>query len=106
MRIRSKGWDARDQKFFITEGAEKNLLGTDILPNLGIELHQKQPLPNGSKLRITQKGSPIGIDVNQKKFASDRKPDQDRDTPSQSAFKAHISRRFSDFIKIIKEFHN
>ena len=35
VRIRSKGWEACDQKLFITEGAERNLLGNDILPNLG-----------------------------------------------------------------------
>ena len=90
--FRSKGWDASDQKLFITKGAERNLLGNDILPNLGIVVLQKQPAPNGSELRITQKRSPIGTDVNQIKFASDRKPDQDQETPSQSEFKAYISR--------------
>ena len=43
VRIRSKGWDASDQNLFITEGAERNLLGNDILPNLGIVVLQKQP---------------------------------------------------------------
>ena len=99
VRIRSKGWDASDQKLFITEGAEKNLLGNDILPNLGIVVLQKQPPPNGSELRRTQKGSPIGIDVNQTKFASDIKPDQNQETPSQSEFKTYISKQFSDLIK-------
>ena len=99
VRIRSKGWDASDQKLFITEGAERNLLGNDILLNLGLLVFQKQPPPNGSELRITQKVSPIGIDVNQIKFASDRKPDQKQETPSQSEFKAYISRQFSDLIK-------
>ena len=56
VRIRSKGWDASDQKLFIAEEAEKNLLGNDILPNLGIVVLQKQPPSNGSELRITQKG--------------------------------------------------
>ena len=99
VKIRSKGWDARNQNFLITEGAEKNLLGNDILPNLGIVVLQKQPPPNGSELRITQKGSAIGIDVNQIKFALDRKPDQNQETPSQSEFKAYISRQISDLIK-------
>ena len=99
MRIRSKGWDASDQKLFLTEGAERNLLGNDILPNLGIVVLQKQPPPNGSELRITQKRSLIGTDVNQTKFVSDLKPDQDQETPSQSEFKAYISRQFSDLIK-------
>ena len=87
VRIRSKGWDASDQKIFITEGAERNLLGNDILPNLGILVLQKQPPPNGSEYRKIQKGSPIGIDVNQIRFASNRKPDQNQETPSQSEFK-------------------
>ena len=100
VRIQSKGWNASDQKLFITEGAEKNLLGNDILPNLGIVVLQKQPPSNGPELRRTQKGSPNGIDVNQIRFASDKKPEQNQDTPSQSEFKEHISRQFSDLIKI------
>ena len=99
VRIRSKGWDAGDQKLFITEGSERNLLGNDILPNLGIVVLQKQPPLNGTDLRRTQKRSPIGIDVNQIRLASDKKPDQNQDTPSQSEFKAYISRQFSDLIK-------
>ena len=47
VRVRSRGWDASDQKLFITEGAERNLLGNDILPNLGIVVLQKQPHPMG-----------------------------------------------------------
>ena len=99
MRIRLKDWDASEQKLFITEGAEKNLLGNDILPNLGIVVLQKQPPPDGSELRRTQKGSPIGLDVNQIRFASDRKPDQNQETPSQSEFKTYISKQFSELIK-------
>ena len=98
-RIRSKGWDASDQKRFITEGAERNLLGNDILPNLGIVVFQKQPPPNGPELRRIQKGSPIGTDVNQIRFASDRKSDQNQETPSQSEFKTYISKQFPDLIK-------
>ena len=98
-RIRSKGWDASGQKRFITEGAEKNLLGNDILPNLGIVVLQKQPPPNGSESRKIQKGSPIGIDVNQIRFASDRKQDHNQETPSQSEFKTYISRQFPGLIK-------
>ena len=45
MRIQSEGWDAKDQQLFITEGAERNLLGNFILPNLGIEVLEKQPPP-------------------------------------------------------------
>ena len=99
VRIRSKGWDAKHQKLFITEGAERNLLGNDILPNLGIEVLQKQPLSNGPELRKTPNRSPIGTYLNQINFASDRKPDQDQDTPLQSEFKAYISNRFPDLIK-------
>ena len=99
MRIRSKSWGASDQKLFITESAERNLLGNDILPNLGIVVLQKQPPPNGPEIRRIQKGSPIGIDVNQIRFASDKKPEQNQDTPSQSEFKAYITRQFSDLIK-------
>ena len=83
MRIRSKGWDAKDQKLFITEGAERKLLGNDILPNLGIEVLQKQAPPNGPELRKFPNKPPIGTDVNQTKFASDRQPDQDFNTPLQ-----------------------
>ena len=99
VRIRSKGCDASDQKLFITEGAEKNLLGNDILPNLGIVVLQKQPAPNGSEPRRIQKRSPIGIDVNQIRFASDRKSDQNQETPSQSEFKTYISKQFLDLTK-------
>ena len=99
VRIQSKGWEACDQKFFITEGAERNLLGNKILPNLGIVLFQKQPAPNGPKSWKNQKGSPIGIDVNQIRFASDNKQDQNQETPSQSEFKIYISKHFSDFTK-------
>ena len=99
VRIRSNGWDASDQKRFITEGAERNLLGNDILPNLGIVVFQKQPPPNVSELRRIQKGSPIGRDVNQIRIASDRKPDQNQETPSQSEFKTYISKQFPDLIK-------
>ena len=99
VRIRSKGWDASEQKLIITEDAGRNLLGNDILPNLGIVVLQKQPPPNGPELQRTQKESPIGIDVNQIRFASDRKPDQIQDTLSQSEFKAYISRQFSDLIR-------
>ena len=95
VRIRSKGWEASDQKLFTTEGAERNLLGNDILPNLGIVVFQKQPPPNGPKSWKDQKGSPIGINVNQIKFASDNK----HETPSQSEFKTYISKHFSDLIK-------
>ena len=42
MRKQSKGWDAKDQQLFITEGAERNLLGNDIIPNLGIMVSQNR----------------------------------------------------------------
>ena len=99
LRIRSKGWDASDQKLLITEGAETNLLGNDILPNLGIVVLQKQPPPNGSEPRRIQKGSSIGIDVNQIRFALHRKPDRNQETPSQSEFKTYISKQLPDLIK-------
>ena len=72
VRIRSKSWGASDQKLFITESAERNLLGNDILPNLGIVVLQKQPPPNGPEIRRIRKRSPIGIDVNQIRFASEK----------------------------------
>ena len=97
LRTRSKGWDAKDQKLFITEGVERNLLENDILPNLGIEVLQKQPSPNGPELRQFPNKSPFGTDVNQIKFSSDRQPDQDIDTPLQREFKVNISRRFCNF---------
>ena len=96
--IRSKGWDAKEQKLFITERAERNLLANDLLPNLGIEVLQKQPLSNGPNLRKTPSKSPIGIDVNQIKFASDKQPGQDLDTILQREFKVYIVGRFPDLI--------
>ena len=99
LRTQSKGWDAKDQKLFITEGVETNLIGNDIQPNLGVEVLQKQPPPNGPELRQFPNKSPIGTDVNQIKFSSDRQPDQDFDTPLQREFKVYISRRFPDLIK-------
>ena len=99
VKIQSKGWEANDQKLFITEGAERNLLGNDILPNLGIVVFQKQPPPNGSKSRENQKVPPIGTNVNQIKFASDIQQDQNQETPSQREFKLYISKHFSDLIK-------
>ena len=81
------------------EGAEKNLLGNDILPNLGLVVLQKQPPPYGPELRRTQKRSPNVIDVNQIRFASDKKREQNQDTPSQNEFKEYIPRQFSVLIK-------
>ena len=91
---------------------ERNFLENDILPNLGIEVIQKQPPPNGPELRQFLNKSPIGTDVNQIKFSSDRQPDQDNynvssrtttmtttTTPLQREFKVYISRRFPDLIK-------
>ena len=98
--IRSKGWNAKEQKlFFFTEGAERNLLGNDILTNLGIEVLQKQPPSNGRNLRKTPSKSPIEIDVNQIKIASDIKPGYDLDTPLQCEFKVYIVGRFFDLIR-------
>ena len=99
VRIRSKGWEANDQKLFITEGAERNLLGNDILPNLGIVVFQKQPPPNGPKSWKDKKASPIGTNVNQIKLASDNKQDQSQETQTQSEFKTYISKHFSNLIK-------
>ena len=71
-----EGLGRQDQKLIITERAGKNLLENDILLNLGIEVFQKQPPPHGPDLRKTPNISHIGTDVNRKKFASDRQPDQ------------------------------
>ena len=81
VRIRSKGWDAKEQKLFITYGAERSLLGNDMLPNLGNEVLQKQPPSYGPDSLKAPSKSPIGTDVNQKPIASDRQPGQDLDTP-------------------------
>ena len=44
VRIQSNGWIAEDTPFFITTGHERNILGNDNLPRIGIEIDQRQPL--------------------------------------------------------------
>ena len=44
VRIQSNGWTADDIPFFITFGHERNILGNDNLPQIGIEIAQRQPL--------------------------------------------------------------
>ena len=39
-KIQSNGWIALEWKLFITDGAERNLLGNDILQNLSIKVSQ------------------------------------------------------------------
>ena len=99
MRIQSKGWDAKVQQLFITERADRYLLRNDILLNLGIEVLQKQPLPTVLDVRKTPSKPPLGIDVNQIKFETDRQPCQHVDTPIQREFKLYISGRFRDLFK-------
>ena len=38
VKIQSMGWDVKDQQLFITEGAKRNLLVNDTLPNLGLKV--------------------------------------------------------------------
>ena len=44
MRLQSKGWIADETPFFITSGLERNILGNDNLPRIGIKIAQRQPL--------------------------------------------------------------
>ena len=44
VRLQSIGWIADETPFFITSGHEKNILGNDNLPRIGIEIAQRQPL--------------------------------------------------------------
>ena len=55
---------------------QKNLLGKDILLNLGIEVLQKQAPPTVLDVEKTPSKPPVGIEVNQIKFELDRKPCQ------------------------------
>ena len=41
LSIFSKGWSDNDCHFFLTEGHERNILGNDNLPKVGIEVSQK-----------------------------------------------------------------
>ena len=41
LSIFSKGWSNNDCHFFLTEGHERNILGNDNLPKVGIEVSQK-----------------------------------------------------------------
>ena len=43
-RLQSNGWIADETPFFITSGHERNILGNDNLPRIGIEIAQRQPL--------------------------------------------------------------
>ena len=43
VKIQSNGWIADETSFFITSGHERNILGNDNLPQIGIEA-QRQPL--------------------------------------------------------------
>ena len=44
VRLQSNGWIADKIPFFITSGHERNILGNDNLPRIGIEIAQRQPL--------------------------------------------------------------
>ena len=44
VRLQSNGWIADENPFFITSGHERNILGNDNLPRIGIEIAQRQPL--------------------------------------------------------------
>ena len=84
---------------FITEGAERNLLEKDILPNLGIDVLQKQASPTVLDVRKAPSKPPVVIDVNQIKFETDRKPCQHVDTPIQREFEFFKSGRLPDLLK-------
>ena len=110
VRIQPKGWDAKNQQQFIGKGAERNLLGNDILLNLGIKVSQKQPPPIVSDTRSIRHTVrlTVGIEVSQMKFESDSQPSQFPDTPLQRKFKLYISNRFSEILKkqAEKKFHS
>ena len=42
IRTQSNGWISEDTPFFITGGHERNILGNDNLPKLGIEITQRK----------------------------------------------------------------
>ena len=44
VKLKSNGWIADETPFFITSGHERNILGIDKLPRIGIEIAQRQPL--------------------------------------------------------------
>ena len=43
VRLQSNGWIADETPFFITSGHERNILGNDNLPRIGIKIAQRQP---------------------------------------------------------------
>ena len=44
VRLQSNGWIADETPFLITSGHERNILGNDNLPRIGIDIAQRQPL--------------------------------------------------------------
>ena len=44
VRIQSNGWTADETPILITSGHERNILGNDNLPRIGIKIAQRQPL--------------------------------------------------------------
>ena len=43
VRLQSNGWIADETPFFITSGHERNIMGNDNLPRIGIKIAQRQP---------------------------------------------------------------
>ena len=52
VRIQSNGWIADKTPFFITSGHERNILGNDNLPRIGIEIAQRQPLLSVNNVKL------------------------------------------------------
>ena len=98
VRIRLKRWDAKDQQLFITEEAERNLLGNDKLPNLGIKVLQEQAAPTVSDLWTIPRKKLVGIEVSQIEFDSDTQPCKLSDTPLQREFQLYIFNRFLELL--------
>ena len=83
VRIQSKGCDAENQQTDITEGAERDLPGNDILPKLRMKVSQQQVPPVQLHPRTSPKQFLIEREMNHIKFESHITSSSITDTPQQ-----------------------
>ena len=88
----------KKQSLVITEGAERNLLGNDILPNLRKKYSQKQEPPAQLyALELTEENL-CRKEAKQIKFESDTHSIPICDTPQRREFKLYITNKFTDLL--------
>ena len=83
VRIQSKGWDAENQQSDITEGAERDLPGNDILSKLKMKVSQQQAPPVQLHPRTPPKQFLVERELNHIKFESHFPSKSITDTPQQ-----------------------